>query len=495
MLRTLFSKLLLIFLCFGGVMTIAFIIVMRTSHESSHLEIDQTVSRDIAREYVSAHFVGDADAHHEALPSAAHRLARLAPSLDVYLLDASGAIVASSIPSNELIRKSVSLEPVEAFLTGTTPLPILAEDPLDDRAGVIFSAARIDIPSWPARYLYLVLNRREAASDVQQIQSNYAIGQHTGFIVIAVLFAVLATLFFIRNLTRNLARLEGAMNEFRRSDFSQLPGADAVAAAEHDEIGRLTRLFVELAARIHGQIGELKNQREQRREFMANVSHDLRTPLTSLQAHLDTLRLKESQLTADERSAYVEGAARQCDRLRHLMEQLLEAERLDTHQITPHAEPFQLGELVQDVVQKFGVTARERGVQLGARRSDDVPLVVADIGLIERVLDNLLENALRFAPADGRVSVTVAAHQQRVRVEVEDNGPGMSRDVQARVFERFYRADPSRSTSTGHAGLGLSIVRSIVELHGGSVGVDSAPGRGARLWFELPFAPQVPVTA
>lgn len=494
-LRTLFSKLLLIFLGFGGVMTIAFIVMMRTYHASSHLEIDQTVGRDIASEYVSAHFAGDPDAHHEGMPSAAHRLARLAPSLDVYLLDASGAIVASSIPASDLTRKRVSLEPIESFLRGAAPLPIVAEDPLDESGSVIFSAARIDIPSWPARYLYLVLNRHRPAGNVQQIQRTYAIGQHTGFIVVAVLFAVLATLLVIRNVTRNLARLEGAMYEFRRSDFRQLPSSEVAAAAEQDEIGRLTRLFAELAGRIHGQIGELESQREQRHEFMANVSHDLRTPLTALQAHLDTLKIKASQLTADERSAYVEGAARQCDRLRHLMEQLLEAERLDAHQITVHAEPFQLCELVQDVVQKFGVTARERGVRLEARLTDDVPLVMADIGLIERVLDNLLENALRFTPADGSVTVRAATSDRGVRVDVEDTGPGMGKDVQARVFERFYRADPSRSTSTGHAGLGLSIVRSIVELHGGSVAVDSSPGRGARLSFELPLAASAPVSA
>lgn len=489
MLRTLFGKLLLTFLGFGAVMTIAFVIVMRTSHANYHLELDQTVNRDIARQYAKAHFtVPDSLANVHGLHEGVQRLAALAPAVDAYLLDAGGNIIGASVPQESWARARVGLDSIEQFLSGRVVFPILADDPRDADGQVTFSAARIDVPSWPARYLYLVLNRHQPNSNVQQIQRSYAISEHTGIIGIAVLFAVLATLFIIRGLTRNVARLESAMIEFRRTDFSQLPVLDTAAVAERDEIGRLTRLFAELAGRIQGQIGELKRQRELRREFMANVSHDLRTPITSLQAHLDTLRLKEAQLSQLERNGYIEGAIRQCRRLRHLVEQLFEAERLDAQQMPVNVEPCQLRELVQDVVQKFGVTARERGILLDARLSDDVPLVIADIGLIERVLDNLLDNALRFTPRDGRVQLDVFARDDRVCVGVSDTGPGMTKEVQARVFERFFRADPSRSTSTGHAGLGLSIVRGIVELHGGAVAVDSAPGRGTRLSFELPIS-------
>ncbi|NJO12445.1 MAG: HAMP domain-containing histidine kinase [Gammaproteobacteria bacterium] len=404
--RTLFGKLLCVFLGFGAVMTIAFIIVMRTFHVTYHLELDQAVNREVAREYVASHFAGDGSVQPD-LTGAVRHLATLAPAVDAYLLDANGAIVAASVARERWQREAVAVAPLEDFISGAAVLPILADDPLAGDRQVIFSAAAIDIPSWPARYLYLVLNRHQPSSDVLQIQRNYAISQHTGIIAIAVLFAVLATLVIIRSLTRNLARLERAMEEFRRSDFTRLPGREGSAAPEDDEIGRLTRLFGELAVRIQQQIGELKGQSELRREFMANISHDLRTPLTSLQAHLDTLHLKEKQLTAQESSSYLEGAIRHCRRLRRLVEQLFEAERLDAHQIHVNAEPFQLRELVQDVVQKFDATARERGVRLQAHLSDTVPLIVADVGLIERALDNLIDNALRFTPRDGCVTVEV----------------------------------------------------------------------------------------
>ena len=323
----------------------------------------------------------------------------------------------------------------------------------------------------------------------QHIRWTYAIGENAGFIAVAILFAVLASLFLIRHLTRRLGLLEQAMEDFRRDEFVRLPTLPPARFPEGDEIGRLTRLFGELAARVHGQLAELKRNDEALREFIANISHDLRTPLTTLRAQLDTMQLGDAKLDAAARQECLNGAMRQCERLRRLVAQLLEVQRFDARQVQPYIEPFQLAELVQDVVQKFAPLASERGVRLVTQLPEHLPLVVADVSLVERALDNLLENALRYTPQGGEAGVSLTAHDGRVYLEVRDTGPGMTDDVKARIFERFFRADPSRSSRTGHAGLGLSIVRSIVELHGGAVVVDSPPGHGSRLTFDLPVSP------
>jgi signal transduction histidine kinase len=136
---------------------------------------------------------------------------------------------------------------------------------------------------------------------------------------------------------------------------------------------------------------------------------------------------------------------------------------------------------------KFALAARNEGITLGVEMPQWVPLVTGDIALIERVIDNLIDNALRYAGSGGRVSVRLQAQPQTVRVEVHDTGPGIPEGDRARVFDRFYRGDRSRLSQSGHAGLGLAIARGILELHGSSIDFTSGPGEGTTFFFELPM--------
>jgi signal transduction histidine kinase len=178
-----------------------------------------------------------------------------------------------------------------------------------------------------------------------------------------------------------------------------------------------------------------------------------------------------------------------------LVEQLLELAKLDARHVAMSPEPFQLAELVHDVVLKFALSARRMGVTLQVEPPQGTPLVLGDIALIERVVDNLLDNALRYAGPGGGVTVRMSSRHQAMRVEVHDTGPGIPESERIHVFDRFYRGDKSRSSESGHAGLGLSIARSILELHGQSIDLVSAAGQGTTFFFELPVvAAHAPAT-
>jgi signal transduction histidine kinase len=233
---------------------------------------------------------------------------------------------------------------------------------------------------------------------------------------------------------------------------------------------------------------ELHKTDDTRRELLANVSHDLRTPLTTLQTHLEVVSMKDD-LPSSERRTYIAVALQQCQRLVRLVEQLVELAKLDAQQVVLSPEPFQLAELAQDVVCKCVPSACRCRVTLSFEPpQQSVPLVMGDVALIERVLDNLLENAMRHARADGRVTVSLAPASQKVRVAVHDTGSGIPANERSRVFDRFYRGDKSRSSQSGYAGLGLSIARSILELHGGSIDFVSGANEGTTFFFELPTA-------
>lgn len=487
---TLFGKLLLLFLGFGALMTGVFIFVMRVSHETYHLEFDQVVNRDLAQKYVDANLLvrePPLTAHNFA--DSLNRITAINPNIDVYVLDGRGEILAVSAPSGRVARKRVDLEPIARFLDGRAGFPLLGDDPTDAQHPEVFSVAPIAIPDCPAAYLYVVLNRHEQGSSGGRLKTMYAIGEGVGVILAATGLAIAASILFLRLLTRRLGALQEDIERFRDSGAVTVPATDAQDdRPPEDEIERLRRLFVQLTEWIHEQMEELQRTDEMRRELLANVSHDLRTPLTTLQAHLETLSLKED-LSGEERRTYLAVSLQQCHRLVSLVEQLLEVAKLDAGQVTISPEPFQLAELVHDVAMKCALSACRSGIGLSVEPpSQGLPLVVGDIGLIERVLDNLVDNALRYAQTGGHVTLRLTPSAYTVRASVHDTGPGIPEGERCRVFDRFYRGDRSRSSESGNAGLGLSIARGILELHGRHIDFVSSPEEGTTFFFELPIA-------
>jgi signal transduction histidine kinase len=489
--RTLFAKLLLLFLGFGALMGVAFLFVMRVSHEQYHLEFDQLAMRDLARQYVDANLLvrePPLTAHNVADSLA--RITSINPDIDAYVLDGRGEILASSRQGDAVVRKRVDLEPVARFLEPNAKFPLRGDDPAGAKRTQVFTAARLSIPGWEAAYLYIVLNRHEVSSAAAALKKTYAIGEGAGVVLTAVVLAIAGSVVFLRLMTRRLGVLERSMTRFRDSEFSgpvETAANDEEERSPDDEIERLRRLFMQLAERTRRQLADLHKNDDLRRELVANLSHDLRTPLTTLQAHLELLADNEGA-SEEERRAHVAVTVQQCRRLVKLVEQLLELARLDAQQVMVSLEPFQLAELIQDIAMKRSLDARRVGVSIDAVRPQDLPLVLGDIGLIERVVDNLLDNAIRHAGPQGRVTVRLTAGVETVRVQIHNTGPGIAEADRDRLFERFYRGDKSRGTQSGNSGLGLSIARGIVELHQSDIGFSSNATDGTNFFFELKIA-------
>jgi len=173
--------------------------------------------------------------------------------------------------------------------------------------------------------------------------------------------------------------------------------------------------------------------------------------------------------------------------LQRLTDALAELARLDSPEFRTHPEPIAIGELADDVVQRFAARAADAGLELGIDYPDRLPLTRVDAALVERALANLLDNALRVTPRGGHVQVRVVPDEANVRIEVTDTGPGVAPEDQPRVFDRFYQAARHRDLR-GSGGLGLAIVRRVAELHGGQAGLRSRPGSGSTFFIELPQA-------
>ena len=223
-----------------------------------------------------------------------------------------------------------------------------------------------------------------------------------------------------------------------------------------------------------------------RRDLIANVSHDLRTPLVSIRGYLEVLATKGDSLDPARRRSYLDTAVRQSEHLGTLIDELFELAKLDFKGITLEREAFQLAELATDVMHKFQLVADNKRVALHVAALPGLPLAHADLSLIERVLDNLIGNALKHTPGGGRVTLALSADEDRLVARVADTGSGVAPADLPFIFERFYRADGARRSATGGAGLGLAIAKRILELHGSAIEVESSTAQGTCFRFELP---------
>ncbi|WP_429449435.1 sensor histidine kinase [Paraburkholderia sp. 40] len=312
-------------------------------------------------------------------------------------------------------------------------------------------------------------------------------GLATNLMVGTVVFSLIAALIVFRFLTVRLRMLSESIEAFRASGFTT-PVPLTLPGKLDDEIYRLSAAFQAMSERIAMQLGQLEQVDRQRRELLANVSHDLRTPLASMQGYLETMLIRADELTSEERNRYLQVAVKHCERLGKLVQDLFELTKLEAHEVNPQIETFPIAELAQDVVQKFALKAQKCQITLVAKCEPDCPPVRADIGMIERVLENLIENAMRYTPVGGEIGVEVRPAGARVELRVRDTGEGIRGEELHNIFDRYYRVDRSESGGTGNAGLGLAITRRIVELHGGDIQVESAPGLGTTFIVDLAVA-------
>ena len=447
-------------------------------------EVTQRLSLGLA-----AHIAGDATLmqgdglNPDAVRGLFDKLMAVNPSVEVYLLGVDGVIQAQAAPPGHLKRDRVDLLPVRRLLAGER-LPIVGDDPRGDGTPKVFSAAPLKVDGREAGYVYVVLS----GEDREALSANLAADSvlrttlwSMGLVALLVLVAGFVAFHWI---TRPLRDLTAAVRQFEAGGAAAAPQPVELELPEArggGDIAVLARAFAQMTQRIAIQWRELTAQDRQRRELFANISHDLRTPLTSLHGYLETLMMKADTLEPAERRRYLEIALGQSRKVGRLAQELFELARLEYGVVKPEKERFALADLVQDVFQKFELAAEARRQRLIPEIAAGLPVVTADLGMIERVLTNLLDNAIRHTPEGGEIVVKLQQGKEGVQVEVSDTGPGIPGDLQAVLFTRpAFSSDSSRS-----GGLGLMIVRRILQLHDSDIRLVPQQGKGAVFAFQL----------
>lgn len=496
MFQTLNSKLIAALLLLLGLTSIGYVVLTITTTNLYFHEANQKLNKDVA-----AHIVGEASllengvVNQDELKSLFHTLMVVNPSIELYLVDVEGNILGFDAPRGRVMRERISMQPLRSFLANGADgadgaeFPILGTDPRSTDRSKPFSAAPVMRDGVTEGYLYIVLGGEAFDSVTEMIGDSYILTLAVVVAAISLVLSLMVGFLSFNWLTRRLRRLDAGVAQFRRSDLQHPLKLDNWRRDDvGDEIDRLGQSVEQMSARIVDQFRQLRDADTMRREMLTNISHDLRTPLTSLHGYLETLQMKAGELSAEDRASYLDLAAKHAKSVGKLVAQILELATLESGGVQSSPEPFSMSELAHDVAQKFAPKMAAKNIVLETTIPEGTPYVSGDIALIERVLDNLIENAIKYTEPNGTIQLSLRAGDTAIAAEVIDTGIGIEADDIPQIFDRFYRGkqrhDGEQAEGTG---LGLAIAKRILQLHDQTITVDSKPGAGSRFAFELPL--------
>ena len=330
-------------------------------------------------------------------------------------------------------------------------------------------AIPIEVADETVGYLLITVGNPGSSGPAQAILTLITQTQIQAGIVAGLLGLVLGVI-IARHLSKPLNHLAEAAHRLSQGDLSQ-----RVPVSGSDEVVDVMTAFNEMAE-------ELQRSEALRQNMIADIAHELRTPLSVIQGNLQAMLDGVYPLTKEE-IAHVYDETLLLNRLVSDLRSLTQAEAGQLHL---NLMPVSPEELVVSVAEMFRDAAREKTISLETQVAPSLPIIMADPDRLRQVFGNLISNALRHTPAGGRITLAASALDGAVQFSVSDTGPGLTPEEQEQVFERFWRADTSRSRDGGGSGLGLTIARYLVEAHGGDIGVESAPDQGARFWFTIP---------
>ncbi len=410
------------------------------------------------------------------------------PAINLYLVGHEGELLTYSVPPDKVLTDRVNVRAIEQFLDGSVPLPIFGDDPCAPQRPTIFSATTLTSTDGSLHcYLYVTLNSNPASDEAASVRQSYIFRVLIRALGVALAVALIVGLLFIFLLTRDLKKMVWAVKKMEKGDY-----ATRIHFRSSDELSELSAAFNTMAEKIETAMSKLRQNDALRRELVANISHDLRTPLASVEGYVETILMKEHLLTEAEKKSYLEVILKNTKSLSRLVSELFELSQLEARQTKPSPETFSIAELAQDIVLKFRPRAEAQDIRLHCAFAENIPLVYADISLTERVLQNLIDNALQYTPAQGKVRINIKPQDaSSVSIAVNDTGQGISQEDLPHIFDRFYRSTHVRRKSRGGLGLGLAIAKRIVELHGSTLEVRSEIGKGSRFLFTLPVSREV----
>jgi signal transduction histidine kinase len=344
---------------------------------------------------------------------------------------------------------------------------IINESDLDD----IFSFHKLQGLNSDVRYLRIAQNKTDlygVASSIRHLIYGAMIG--------SILVVVIVSVIFARYLSRPITQLNEAALDIADGNLDR-----ELDVTRKDEFGMLAKSLNKMAQKLKSDYEKLKSLNEKQNQFFADIAHEVRNPLHTISGAMEMLQVEG--LSEEKKRQYLATAEKQIDRVVRLFQDIKSLQRYDMDDSFIQKTEFDINHLIRDVVKTYTPIAEEKGLRLKFVSGKEL-LVEADYDKIEQVLDNLVSNAIKYT-VDGNITVLSNRKGETVEISVKDSGIGIGAEHLDRLFDRFYRTDKARSRDKGGTGLGLAVVKGILNAHGREIFVESTPGVGSRFYFSM----------
>lgn len=478
----LFWKIAAVFTALLIVLGVVFLLIASTFSKSYYTTAHQELYGDIAQHLATftqplKNGKPDTAVTHDII----HSTMVANPSVEVYLLDTTGKITDYVVPDTTVQIHRVDISKVKQWLEAKDMNRPLGDNPKQPNEPAIFSAAPVHEHGTITGYVYAVLASEKQQKILNSLNNHFylRLSSYIFFTALLVAFVIGVVTFFL--MTGSMSKITGVVKRFKEGDYSA-----RIEGKVKGDLGMLSATFNEMADVIVGNFEKLAATDKFRQELIANVSHDLRTPLSILQGYVETLMIKKGELLQADKEKYLAVVHDNIKKLSGLVEQLFQYAKLEANLVTPEKEPFLVNELVSDILMGYQLKATERNVRLNIETPANLPPVFADIALTERVFQNLLDNAFKFTPDGGSVTIHLSETPAGISVQVSDTGVGIAPEDQTYIFERYKQLNKHDSPKKG-MGIGLAIVKKILELHQIRIEVTSKQGKGTAFKFLLPL--------
>jgi len=335
---------------------ITLLISVNASRDYS-IEVNQKLNRELAASTVNVviSFFEDGEINEQAIQDIIHSMMVINPSVEVYILDAYGSILTFVAPDSVVQLDRVDLDPIIQFIDNPDQGIILGDDPRNPGEFKIFSAARIFEEEKLAGYIYIVLASQEYVSAAHMVMGSYILGISIRSIIAVMIVTAVVGLLAIWLITKRLNVVIRGIRQFQSGDHTA-----RIPARYESEFGGIGYVFNRMADEIQKNIKDLEDLDSLRKELISNISHDLRTPVASIQGYAETLIMKKDQISEDEREKYLDIIVKSCERLKNQVADLFELSKLQANQVVLQPEPFSIAELVQDVVNKYSILSQKK---------------------------------------------------------------------------------------------------------------------------------------
>lgn len=480
---SLYWKIGITFLVILLFLSVVYLYISMFTAEMYFQEANQRLNAAIAPHIASENdaFI-DGKANEQILKNVFHDVMIINPSIEVYLLDTEGKILTFYAPDKKIKLDHIPLKYVNEFIKTGGEEFVLGVDPKNPDAEKVFSAAPVYDKGKLMGYIYVILASEEYESNMHFLFGSYILRLGMRSMGITLAAAVIITLIALWFIIANIKRILKVIREFKNGNLSA-----RIKKKRNDELGEFADSFNEMADTIVQNMEDIKTMDNLRRDLVANVSHDLRTPLATIQGYLETILIKADSLSEEEKKNYLQTILKSTERLKKLVDELFELSKLEAREKRPKPESFSIAELVQDVHQKNLIIAESKKIDLKTNFPFDLPIAYADIGMMERVIQNLLENALKFTPEGGRVEIKLKEERDNIIVSIQDSGEGINPSELPHIFDRYNRGRRTGLKSNEGLGLGLAIVKKILEVHNIEIKVESEEGKGTTFSFKVPI--------